>query len=345
MIVTIFRGDFGMRTWNQLYSSLKKESTSISSSLLSNLQLGIMESYKNGISLKKECMEQEKISRLFITSTSSSLISDEKENFLKKPNIGMEEDLEKNEKVQFYLDLVFSSNIQTKEELYHYLPSSKEEYSFYYLSKILYALAKEKKDYLSILEDFEGEDQKHILNEVESIEHKMSWIHEYMSPDFEIEEIGDSKKNSLVYLETASNKACVLSNLKSNDIPLESYASFMRLFQCLEEGIFPGLRKLQTTAPLFEIKDGTSRVIFTRVYKNYYCILIAYIKKCLWEKELRIQLQNAEDNYSRQSLNIYKFLKENNEEYLFSQKQFKEQIFSLLDRGQNDIGGGVKCKK
>lgn len=332
-----------MRTWNQLYSSLKCESQPISSSLISNLQLGIIESYKNGVSLRTECRKQEKISKLLVTSASSDFVSDETEEFSK--NIEVEEDLEKLEKVQFYLDLVFSNDIQTKEELYHYLPSMKEDHSFYYFSKILYALAKEKKDYLSISKDFKGKDYEHILNEVESIEHKMAWVHEYMTPSIESEGKQEYQKNFLIYLETASNKACVLSDLKSNNIPLESYSSFMRLFQCLEEGIFPGLRKLQTDASLFEIKDGASRVVFTRVYKNYYCILTAFIKKCLWEKELRIHLQNAEDNYSKQSTSIYKFLKENNEEYLLKQKQFEEQIFSLLDREQNDIGGDVKCKK
>ena len=335
-----------MRTWNQLYSSLKSESKEVSSSLISNLQLGVVEGYKKGISLQKQCIEQEKISKLLSISNLPDFISSEEEKVFEDDQIEEEKDSENCEKLQFYLDLIFSSNIQSREEFYHYLPSIKEDNSFYYLSKILYALAKEKKDYSFILDDFEGEEHEYILKEIESIKSKIAWIHEYMAPSFESKDVKECQKNSLVYLETISNKACVLSDLKSNDIPLESYSSFMKLFRYLEEGVFPSLRKLQTNTSLFEVKDGASRVVFTRVYKNYYCILTAFVKKCLWEKELRINLQNREDSYNKQSKQIYKCLEEENIEYLSRQKLFEEQIFSLLDRNQKDnIGGDAKCKK
>lgn len=335
-----------MRDWNQLYSSFKSELKPVSSSIISNLQIGIMESYKHGVALQKECIRQEQISKLISSSSSSTTLLEEECPLIEfYDEEVVDDDSEKEEKLHFYLDLIFSNDIHSKEELYHYLPSMKEEHSFYYLSRILYALAKEKKDYRFILDDFDGEDYKHILKEIEIIDQKISWIHEYMSFSSMLEESEELQKNSLVFLETASNKACVLSDLKSNDIPEESYSSFMKLFQCLKEGIFPGLRKLQTNLSLFEIKDGTSRVVFTRVYKNYYCILTAFVKKCLWEKELRINLQNREDAYSKQSSSIYSLLDENNTEYLERQKQFESQIFSLLNKEQKNIGGDVKCKK
>lgn len=339
-----------MREWKDLYSDSKKQKRPLLKKVINQLVIYIEKDYEKGISLSKEYQQHLKTSfQDQITQESESTELFEKRI---EPAETITEDLstdseERQEKLRFYLDPILSSLLDqrmTKEDFYYYLPPLNSTEDFYYLIRILYALTKEKKEYLSILEGTTGKEYQDILEEINRVEEKMRYIHEYLSPETMEENKTYTEENVLVFLETANSNACLLSDLKSKEVPSESYPSFIRLLRSIQDGSFQNIKKLETDASLYEVKDGSSRVVFTRVYKNYYCVLTAFIKKSLWEKELRQNLRNVTNNYLSQASMIYGQLREGNIEYLEKQKEFEEQLFSLLEEKSMD-GGDKKCLK
>lgn len=337
-----------MRKWRDLFEDGSRKTSPILDQFIHNLKINVQDGYNQAVSLQRELNYH--LEMQSILENTNTLLETQKVLVDAVPIVEKVEPLDTSErdtKLNFYLEIILSLSVernQDKENFYHYLPLIHDASNLNLLDRLLYFLAKEKRDYISLLDDFTGEDRQFALQHISQLEQKMNLIHTYMNPTVIEKTQLHPHKNSLVFLKTSSGNACILSNLKSKSVPIEEYPSFLRLLKSIQEGTFQNLRKLESRSSLYEVKDGSSRVVFSRVYKDYYCILTAFVKKCWWEKELEELLSNVDYQYANQAVSIYKELESENLEFINSERKIEERIFGLLENKR--VGGETeKCLK
>lgn len=232
----------------------------------------------------------------------------------------------------------------TKEELTAYLSSLPKEKDNREIYSLLFSLAKERKSYLDLLSSFSLDERPMVYEEIDEIDEKIDWIQEYLNPVYEEEIPIGSTKNHLVFLETAKGNPCALNDIKSGDMKEEVYPSLITLFQSIEDGTFLHLRKLVSSSSFYEVKLNQSRVLFTRIYDNYYCIISCFVKKSNWEKGLNVRKNELMALYTTQEKIIYHALEEKDLDYLERQQETLEQLYQLLD-SKGKKGAFVKWMK
>lgn len=232
----------------------------------------------------------------------------------------------------------------TKEELIAYLSSLPKDKDNQEIYSLLFSLAKERKSYVDLLSSFSVDERDMVYEEIDEIDEKIDWIQEYLNPVFEEEISIGGAKNQLVFLETAKGNPCALNDIKAGDIKEEVYPSLITLFQSIEDGTFLRLRKLVSSSNFYEVKLNQSRVLFTRIYGNYYCIISCFVKKSNWEKGLNERKNGLMALYTAQEKIMYRALEEKDSEYLERQQETLEQLYQLLD-SKGKKGAYVKWMK
>ena len=149
-----------------------------------------------------------------------------------------------------------------------------------------------------------------------------------------LEDEDEEIENTLIFVPTLRGNIRVLDDLKN--IPVDYYAGFLGLFKSIKDGSFKNIKRFTEIDVLrgaIEVKDFKIRVVFTRLSKNKYAILSAFMKKTdndlAYRRPLEIKMQDYKNN-------IYKIIMEqlDNPEYLEYNKKIEEELFRIL--GENE---------
>ena len=148
------------------------------------------------------------------------------------------------------------------------------------------------------------------------------------SPEHETIET-EQEENRLIFVPTTGGNIRVLDEI--DHIPEEYYEGFQELFTSIKEGTFKNIRRFtnhSTIAGICEVKGFKIRVIFSRLDKNSYAIISAFMKKQQNDKAYNEALKSKIGDYRP----MVETLKQNlqNEEFMELQRQYEEELFRKL---------------
>ncbi len=311
-----------MRDFETLYREAKERGTyQKTSKIVDKLVIDVRESFTQGVTLKQNYEYRLQMQKV-LQSEIEKQVKEKKSISPPVPVLSKE--------TSFYQGPLIQGDFSTKEDFVACLPTLSKEKDFQELYSILFSLAKEKKMYVELLPSFTEEEQEIAQEEIERLQEKIDWIQEYLNPVSEEEISIGKEKNHLVFLETVNGNPCALNDMKSKEMKEDVYPSFLTLLQSIENGTFPRLRKLISTLNFYEVKLNQSRVLFSRIYENYYCIVACFVKKSDWQKDLNERKYSLMSLYAAQEKAMYHALEEGNSAYLERQQETLEELYQLL---------------
>ena len=153
--------------------------------------------------------------------------------------------------------------------------------------------------------------------------------------------LNSTVENQLIFVTTNFGNVRVLEELKS--ISDSYYEGFLGLFESIKDGTFKNIRRFVNNDNLkgaLEVKDTRIRVVFSRLSKNCYAVITAFIKKTMNDHGYRKSMELKVCEYH----GIQDALKERlqDEEFLQWNQDVEKELFQLLKKAQIDIEG---CNK
>ena len=139
----------------------------------------------------------------------------------------------------------------------------------------------------------------------------------------------EQEENNLIFVPTTGGNIRVLDEI--DHIPEEYYEGFQELFKSIKEGTFKNVKRFKnhnTIAGISEVKDFKIRVVFTRLNKNSYAIISAFMKKHQNDKAYNEALKSKIGDYRAITETLKKNLQD--EEFMALQRQYEEELFRKL---------------
>lgn len=142
-------------------------------------------------------------------------------------------------------------------------------------------------------------------------------------------------ENKIVFVPTPSGNIRVIDEIE--DIDFEYYNRFLGLFQSIKDGTFKNARRFVNERSLYglcEVKDFKTRVIFTRLNRDTYAVISAFIKKTDNDKGYQSMINSKYSAYLNQEDSIKAQL--DNPEYMELQSQYEEELFRILSPSKKE---------
>lgn len=210
------------------------------------------------------------------------------------------------------------------------LPSKNNPNYFKIISRMMAEIFKEIMEYEEIKSDSIGEEE--IIEETQKLidlnKRKLNYIRNAKIDSKSDEEI---KENNLYFFKTTSGNIYCLNDL--DKIKKEYYESFSELFKSIKDGTFKRAKRLNSnnskTSSLSEVRGFKTRVLFDRLDKNNYIIIMCAVKKCNFDNGYKKFLENRALMYRamKPKILIQKDSKESREE----NKDIDKKLFLKLE--------------
>ena len=268
-----------------------------------------------------------------------------KESFIPHPSFHEEvvdeerDDFE--DEVDYYLsDYRMLDSSFEKEDLLSILPKK----SNYHYQDIIFRLQAEsireikEIDEILLESDEITKEELSEYRELLDVERKKISILKECLNDHDLSQLEEEEKNQIILVPTSYGNIRIIDELEH--LPRDYYSNFYELIQSIIDGSFKGVKRFTNNRLLVgmsEVKAFKIRVVFTRISKNSYALITAFMKKSDNEKIYQESLQNKVSEYRK----IEKDLKQNlsNESFLQDNEKNVKELFELLAGVKEDEKG------
>ena len=230
-----------------------------------------------------------------------------------------EKDEEFEDEVEYYYS---AFKKLTKEELHdeEYLLDALPVRKNYRYKEILYRMIasikkniKEIKDFIST-EDITLSELEEFREEVLNEEEKIKVLNAQINKKEELLE-EETRENKLIFVPSYSGNFHIFDDIEESS--QEYYNNYYSLFQSIKDGTFKGVKRFkndESLSGICEVKEGKCRVVFSRLSRDCYAILTAFVKKTTSDMGYFASLRNRAAEF----YNAEEKLKSNlsNEEFL-----------------------------
>lgn len=209
------------------------------------------------------------------------------------------------------------------------LPSKNNPNYFKIISRMMAEIFKEIMEYEEIKSDSIGEEE--IIEETQKLidlnKRKLNYIRNAKIDSKSDQEI---KENNLYFFKTTSGNIYCLNDL--DKIKKEYYESFSELFKSIKDGTFKRAKRLNSnnskTSSLSEVRGFKTRILFDRLDKNNYIIIMCAVKKSDFDLGYQNLLEGRCLKYRCFKNTIFE--KKDEDEFIKENMKIEEQLFLKL---------------
>ena len=245
------------------------------------------------------------------------------------------------DEVYFYLQdyRVLESGF-SDDEFYDILPS-RMNYNYHKIMQRLMAESiRDIKDIRECIYEDENLSKEELMEYTRLLENekrKINMIKKISSSPVSV--IEEEKKNTVILVPTEAFNIRVIDELEH--VPLEYHARFRELIESIIDGTFKNVkcfRNNKSLAGIFEVKNFKARVVFTRISRNCYAIITAFIKKSDNDKGYAESLRSKVGDYKK-NVDVIKTLQDNSEFMAENEKNI-DYLLGLLSSGDKRMVKG-----
>ena len=252
-------------------------------------------------------------------------------------NISLEDD-DFNDEISFYLDSYKKLDDQfTYEDIINVLPT-KDNYN--YIDIINRLIAESYKEIKEINELLMEDDSipKEELVEYKALIGKEKLKIKYLRKSMLEEEQTTIKehKNRIVLVPTINGNIRIIDELEH--IPSEYYDSFLELINSIINGTFKNVKTFTSNPQLTgvsEVKGFKTRVVFSRLDKNTYGLITAFVKKTDTDKLYKETLTRKVTHFRENESKLKERIKDS--EFMELNDLYIEELFNLISPKETDI--------
>lgn len=255
-----------------------------------------------------------------------------------------EEDDEFEDEVGYYLsdyrDLEYPFTIDD----FHAILPKRSNYHFQeIISRLQAESIREMKEINEIMmesEDISEEELREYQQLLSAEKEKIVALRDYSNPS-SYDDTLDDEQNQIILVPTLSGNIRILDELEK--IPKEYYPDFYELIQSIIDGSFKGVKRFTNNRALVgmsEVKAFKVRVVFSRLNKNSYALITAFMKKTdnskLYQESLRNKVSEFHkvEEFLKNSLFDEGFIEENEKNVL--------TLMNLLTGDKEDKMGCIR---
>lgn len=201
---------------------------------------------------------------------------------------------------------------------------------------------KEIKDYIAT-EDLSSQEISELEEEICAEEEKISVLQNYLTQEVLEPKEETVEENTIIFVPTSGGNIRVLDELER--IAPEYYGRFYELLQSIKNGTFKNDQRQRRNSNLTGVRivrNFNTRVAYTRLNKNTYAVITAYIKKADSDKATTSSLVSKYSDY--QSIEGSLIANLDNEEFMSLNKQYEQEIFTRLSQSSEKTSPNVKRK-
>ncbi|MBQ6498079.1 MAG: hypothetical protein IJI58_05135 [Bacilli bacterium] len=256
-------------------------------------------------------------------------------------NISLEDD-DFNDEISFYLDSYKKLDDQfTYEDIINVLPT-KDNYN--YIDIINRLIAESYKEIKEINELLMEDDSipKEELVEYKALIGKEKLKIKYLRKSMLEEEQTTimEHKNRIVLVPTINGNIRIIDELEH--IPSEYYDSFLELINSIINGTFKNVKTFTSNPQLTgvsEVKGFKTRVVFSRLDKNTYGLITAFVKKTDTDKLYKETLTRKVTHFRENESKLKERIKDS--EFMELNDLYIEELFNLISPKET----GIELKK
>lgn len=294
-----------------------------------------VEDYINAISNNHAVaisMQKEIVPIIMNSKESYTLIEEERNTTIKEDSIIKEENNFFDDTVEFYMSILESISDENflNGDIDYALPSKNDINFDNIISRICCEYLKQIKEIEELLFEEESAltaaDLNDFKEEIKILNRKIEIIKEEQEEKNEDNII----KNNLIFVPTSSGNTKVIEDLSS--VSEEYYDGFKGLFQSIIDGTFKNVKRFVNNdkySGLCEVRDFKIRVLFSRIGKNDYAVISAFVKKTDVDKAYTTKVELSYKNF----LNYKDYLTSqlNDPEFEDNNQKAHDELFNLLD--------------
>lgn len=235
--------------------------------------------------------------------------------------------------VDFYHEELKKIDIDKISDLEDELPPRDHYYYKKIILRLLLEYKKEINDINEIL-DTEGdsllkEELLELKDDINKNNKMINLLKESLKPQ-EKEKTEQKQKNNILFDTTAAGNVRVIEELES--ISPEYYPLFEELFSSIEDGSFKGIKRFTNNNDLkgaIEVRLPRVRVVFTKLSKNDYMVITAFIKKVNFNRGYLLPVKSKYGEYKQKEKDYEEKIKDPS--FQEENKEYRERLFSLLE--------------
>ena len=248
------------------------------------------------------------------------------------------EDDDFNDEISFYLDSykTLDDNF-TYEDIIRIIPT-KDNYNYEDITNRLIAESyKEIKEIDELIvedETITKEELKECLALIEKEQTKIKYIRRSKQEEEEV--ITNEHKNRIVLVPTIGGNIRVIDELEH--IPSEYYDSFLELINSIVNGTFKNVKTFTSNPQLTgvsEVKGFKTRVVFSRLDKNTYGLITAFVKKTDTDKLYKETLTRKVTHFRENESKLKEKIKDS--EFMELNDLYIAELFNLISPKETDI--------
>ena len=259
-----------------------------------------------------------------------------------KEEITEQIDEEFEDEIGYYLaDYKSITGYMDKEGLIEILPST----SNYRYKEILMRLQAESVKEIKELEELlVDETDINVIKEIKELilieREKIRLISEIINTKEEEQE-NEKRENKIILVPTLSGKILIIDDLEH--IPTDYYEAFNEIIKSIIQGTFKQVKRLShdsADSSICEVRGDGIRVLFTRVSKDSYALITAFLKKTTTSRGYKEFIRNRINAYEQVSNKLKQLLL--SEDFIEENAKYVEELFNLLEKPsekQIKVGG------
>jgi hypothetical protein len=292
----------------------------------------------------KAAMIRKQIERLKLESSNyETIIEEEIEDNIIDDNYEeiSNEDNDFEDEINFYLEDISSLEKDfAYEDLIDILPS-KMNYNF---KKIIFRLQAESIKEIKEINEFIREDSSLSKEELEELKECLELENKKISFYKQIiieKDDNDTIKhhNKIILTPTYSGNIRILEELTR--IPSEYYPGFKEIINSIIDGTFKGVKRFTNNNLLTgfcEVRGFKVRIVFSRIGKDTYALITAFVKKTTNDKAYQEYLKSRITEYKSIQDDIKELI--TNEDFISTNENNLNELFNILSI--EDIKSGVR---
>lgn len=282
---------------------------------------------------------REQIKRLKIEPSTEDvdLIEDDKDEVHSYGNIEVDEDdKEFEDEFDFFLnDYEMLAEDFSKDELLAILPSRKSHYFKNIVIRLQAEAIKDIKEIYEFInvekENIDKEDLETFKSEINKLERKIKLLKEVLDEKVEEAAVTTEVCNKLVLVPTLSGNIRIIDDIEH--ISTEFYPSFLELINSIVDGTFKRVKRFNDyLTRTCEVRGYQTRVVFSRLDRNTYALITAFVKKTDNGREYQEYLKNRIGEYRKIEDNLKKKL--TSKEFMENNDFYVNELLDIL--GEND---------
>ena len=240
------------------------------------------------------------------------------------------------EEVNFFLENYRLLRIHFQEEELNYvLPSKKHPNYQNILLRCYYSSIKEIEDLNELKKDSSEEEIKEIEDLIQQEERKKNLLKGKIEKKQEEKEEEIDEKNEIILVPTISGNIRIVDELEH--IPMEYYEGFKELINSIVDGTFKNVKVLTNDRYLMgicEVKLFKIRVVFSRLSKNKYALITAFMKKSDTDKLYLESLKSKVFDFHKMESTLKELIKK--EDFLKQNEESVKEMYSLLEKKEKN---------